>query len=115
MELTVTNETDLTELITKDDPKAAATLLAVLIPQAKSRQAQVGFMHEQTENTANCLVEVAYHSSNLDAAYNVVKSADEAKQLIQRLQQLRQYKFAQTFKLTDGLAATDDTVALPHD
>lgn len=115
MQLTVTNETDITELITKDDPDVKATLLAVLIPQAKGQRAQVGFVHDDIEGTANWLAKIAYHSANLDVTYNVVKPMEEAQQLIQRLRKLRHYQFAQTFKLSDGLAATEDTVALPRD
>ncbi|MFD0897011.1 hypothetical protein [Loigolactobacillus binensis] len=112
MQLVVTNETDLRELIEKDDPQTGGVLIFVLIPVAKTAITQVGFNHPIKATTDKLTLKVEYQGKYVTGSYISTVTAKQFTDLEKGLRQLRQYKFVQTFRLTAPLASEAETVWL---
>lgn len=115
MKVAVKNETDLRELITKDDPNAESVLLFLLVPAVNTGVAQVGFKPTTTTDNKKALLQVEYQGKYVTGYYQAVMTLAQYETLKADLLKLRDYTFTQTFKLTTPLATGEAPILLTDD
>ncbi len=115
MKITVTNETDLRELIMKDDSTANGALIFLLIPMENAGISRVGFMAAAKPNIKKITLKVEYDGKYVTGCYTANVTHEQYEQLVEKLKKLRDYAFIQTFKMTAPLANEDTAVVLADD
>ncbi|MFL2030292.1 hypothetical protein [Loigolactobacillus zhaoyuanensis] len=115
MQITVTNETDLRELINKDDPEAKSALLFFLIPVDKASISRVGFNQASVPTPNKTTLKVEYQGKYVTGYYIAQVTENQYELLVNNLKKLRNYTFIQTFKLTAPLAINTDNDLIDND